>query len=113
VRHHDFEFWLERIYKTSATEPMARKARQSCISNCHHVEEFEGDLDDHYKGDQMASLLRRFEYGPEEEARNISPRHRVPIDCDRYMGTAILKSAISLYAEFCRSWPKGSGTRSR
>ncbi len=61
------------------------------------VEEYEGDLDAHYSKDEMAGLLKRLTYGRDEEARNISPRHRIPINGDRYTGTATLKAAINLY----------------
>lgn len=107
MRDRDFEFWLESIYKTTAGRPMERQSRQNRLSNCRHVEEYEGDLDAHYAKDQLASLLRRFEYGRDEEARNVSPRHRIPINGDRYTGTATLKAAINLYLKFCRAWPTG------
>ena len=54
----------------------------------------------------MASLLRRFEYGRDEEASNVSTRNRIPIDGDRYTGTATLKAALNLYRKFCMAWPK-------
>lgn len=107
MRDRDFEFWLERIYKVPTGGAMVSTARQNRLSNCRHVEEYEGDLDARYAEDQMASLLLRFEYGRDEEARNVSPRHRIPIDGDRYTGTATLKAAINLYLKFCRAWPKG------
>ena len=107
MRDRDFEFWLERIYKTAQGRTMERAVRQSRISNLRHVEEYEGDLDAHYARDQMVGLLRRFEYGRDEESRNVSPGHRIPIDGDRYTGTATLKSAINLYLKFSRAWPKG------
>ena len=107
MRDTDFDFWRESIYKTNTGEAMGRPTRQSRISNCRHVEEYEGDLDAHYAKDQMAGLLRRFEYGRDEEARNVPPRHRIPIKGDRYTGTATLKAAINLYLKFCRAWPVG------
>lgn len=55
----------------------------------------------------MRGLLDRLTYGRDEGARNAPTRHRIPIDGDPYTGTATLKSAVNLYAKFCRAWPKG------
>lgn len=101
--HRDFEFWLENTYKIAGGKQMDRRSRQSRISNVRNVEEYEGNLDEHYRRDKMASLLRRFEYSRDEEARHVAPRHRVPFEAgaDKYNGTATLKSAINLYRKFC------------
>ena len=113
MRDRDFEFWMETIYMTSQGRTLERQTRQNRISNCRHVEEYEGDLDAHYAKDQMLGLIRRFDYGKDEEARNVKPRHSVPIDGDRHNGSATLKSAITLYAKFCRAWPKGRAAPSQ
>jgi hypothetical protein len=55
----------------------------------------------------MAGLLAKFEYGRKDEMRNVKPSHSIPIDGDLTSGTATLKSAIVLYAKFCKAWPKG------
>lgn len=107
LRDGDFELWLERHYKTPAGKPMDRRSIQSRISNCRHVAEYEGNLDDHYERDQMEGLLLKLEYGRKEQKRGLKARHRIPIDGDPYTGTATLKSAVNLYAKFCRAWPKG------
>ena len=108
MRDSAFDFWLERHHEVRAGGPMARRARQSRISNCRHVEAYEGDLDAHWAKDECAGLLSRLTYGRDEEDRGVPPRHRIPIDGDRYTGTATLRSAITLYAKFCRAWPKGA-----
>ena len=107
LRDRDFELWLERHYKTPAGKPMDRRSIQSRISNCRHVAEYEGSLDDHFERDEMAGLLLKLEFGRKEQKKGVRPRHRIPIDGDPYTGAATLKSAVSLYAKFCRAWPKG------
>jgi len=113
MRNSAFDFWLERTYEVRPGEHMARNARQSRISNCRHVEEYEGDLDAHWAKDEMRGLLERLTYGRDEGARNAPTRHRILIDGDPYTGTATLKSAVNLYAKFCRAWPKGRAAPAR
>lgn len=112
MRDRDFEFWLVTIYKISGGGAMVGSARDVRLGNCRRVEEYEGDLDAHFAKDQMYGLLRRFEYGRDEEARNVSPRHRIPINGDRYTGTATLKAALNLYLKFSKAWPKGTSAPS-
>ena len=57
--------------------------------------------------DEMAGLLHKFEYGRKDQKQGRRPSHAVPIDGDLTSGTATLKSAIVLYAKFCRASPKG------
>lgn len=107
MRDRDFELCLERHYKTPAGKTMDRRSIQSRISNCRHVAEYEGSLDDNFERDEMAGLLAKFEYGRKDEKRNLKPRHAIPINGDLTSGTATLKSAIVLYAKFCKAWPRG------
>ncbi len=108
LRDRDFEFWLERHYKTDAGRPLDRRSIGSRVSNCRHIAEYEGSLDDHFEHDELQGLLQKFEYGRKDEKRGAKPRHAVPIDGDLTSGTATLKSAIVLYAKFSRAWPKGA-----
>lgn len=110
MRVSDFDFWLERIYKVPSGGMMVRSARQVRLGNCRRVEEYEGDLDAHWAKDELRGLLARLTYGRDEGVRNAPTRHRIPIDGDRYTGTATLKSAVNLYAKFFRAWPKGRAT---
>ena len=107
LRDRDFELWLERHYRTSGGRPLDRRSIGSQVSNCRRVAEYEGSLDDHFDRDEMAGLLHKFEYGRKDEKQGRRPSHAVPIDGDLTSGTATLKSAIVLYAKFCRAWPKG------
>lgn len=107
LRERDFELWLEQHYKSDRGRSLDPRSIGSRLSNCRHVAEYEGNLDDHFERDEMAELLLKFEYGRKEEKRHVKPRHSVPIDGDLTSGTATLKSAIVLYAKFCKAWPRG------
>ncbi len=108
MRDTDFELWMERVYEMGPGERLARKTRQDTMSNCRRVERHLGDLDAHFAKDQMAGLLRRFEYGRDEEARKVPPSHGIPIKGSQYSVTASLKSGLHLYLKFCKAWPKGA-----
>lgn len=105
MRDRDFEFWLEHTYKTPQGHLMDKKSRQNRISNCRHVEEYEGNLDEHYRKDKMEGLLKRLTYSKSEEDRGLSPRHRIPFEPNavKWTGTATLKSAANLYRKFCET----------
>ena len=107
LRDRDFELWLERDYRTTGGRPLDRRSIGSQVSNCRRVAEYEGSLDEHFDRDEMVELLHKFEFGRKDQKQGRRPRHSVPIDGDLTSGTATLKSAIVLYAKFCRAWPKG------
>lgn len=73
---------------------------QNRISNCKNVERYEGDLDQHFDNDQCRNLLRRLTYSAADQDMKRVPRHNIPIDGDVRNGSATLKSAVKLYAEF-------------
>lgn len=107
LRDRDFEFWLEQHYRKAGGSPLDRRSIGSQVSTCRRVAEYEGNLDDHFAQDGLEGLLARLEYGRRDQKIGVKPRHRIPIDGDLTSVTATLKSAITLYARFCRAWPTG------
>ena len=79
---------------------LKRATCQSRISNCLKIEKFEGDLDEAYDNDRMASLLDRLTYSVEDERTKAPARHSVPMSGNVRRGTATLKSAAVLYRDF-------------
>ena len=75
----------------------------SRASNCRRVEVYEGDLDEHFRNDRMQSLLNRLQYSKRDEIAKAAARHKIPINGSCFNGTATLRSAVKLYAEFCAS----------
>lgn len=72
----------------------------SRISNCKRVEWHEGDLDKHFDADRCQNLLWRLTYSTDDQDRKRQPNHNIPIDGDVKNGSATLKQAVGLYAEF-------------
>lgn len=70
------------------------------ISNCKRVEQFEGDLDEHFERDQCHNLLARLAYSARDQELDLIPKHNIPINGDVRNGSATLKHAVSLYAEY-------------
>jgi hypothetical protein len=88
-----FENWLLNKYSDTKTVS-SRK------SNCLRVEQFEGDLDIHFKTDKCSELLNKLTYTKDDEINNRNPRHNIPINGNIFNGTSTLKQAINLYVKF-------------
>ena len=79
---------------------LAERTVGARVSNCRRVERYEGDLDVHFQGDGMASLMRSLTYSMEDSKWNHPARHNIPIVGDVRNGTATLKQAAGLYQQF-------------
>ena len=88
-----FKNWLEFNGKPLNTI-------QNRISNCRNVENYEGDLDQHYIKDCGLSLLEKLSYSTSDERNNSHSKHRIPIDGNMRNGSATLKQAVGLYMSF-------------
>jgi hypothetical protein len=73
---------------------------QSRISNCRTVENYEGDLEEHFTKDNGLSLLDSLSYSTEDERNQIPTNHKVPINGNLRTGSATLKQAVKLYMTF-------------
>lgn len=84
MKTQSFEKWLKIIkdYKKSTIS--------SRVSDCKRIENYYGDLDDHYNKDRFKNLTEELN----------SDNHKIPIDGDYNTGTATLKSTLKLYREF-------------
>tara|TARA_R110000744_G_scaffold149756_2_gene262926 strand:+ start:423 stop:1178 length:756 start_codon:yes stop_codon:yes gene_type:complete len=88
-----FKNWLEFNGKPHVTI-------QNRISNCRNVENYEGDLDQHYIKDYGLSLLKKLSYSTSDERNNSPANHKIPIDGNMRNGSATLKQAVNLYMSF-------------
>ena len=86
MQEDKFRVWLGVERKLNAGSVGSR------VSNCKRVEYYEGDLDDHYETDRLASLM--------DGLNPVSPEHHIPINGSVYNGTATLRSAVGLYRQF-------------
>ncbi len=73
---------------------------QNRISNCRNVENYEGDLDQHFIKDYGLSLLEKLSYSTTEERNNSPAKHKIPINGNIRNGSATLKQAVNLYMSF-------------
>lgn len=87
-----FQRWLSDRYDD--------RTCSSRLSNCRRIEEFEGDLDEHFSRNGMSELLQRLTYSRDDLAAGRLPEHRIPIAGDVYTGTATLRTAANLYRRF-------------
>ena len=94
-----FKTWMASERKRKLND----RTVSSRMSDCERVEEFEGDLDDHFDTDELGQLIERLAYTKEDERHGREPKHNVPISGDIYNVSATLKSAVKLYREFRRS----------
>jgi len=88
-----FKSWLEFNGKPLNTI-------QNRISNCRNVENYEGDLDQHFIKDYGLSLLEKLSYSTSDERNNSPAKHKIPIDGNIRNGSATLKQAVNLYMSF-------------
>lgn len=86
MQEDKFRVWLGVERKLNAGSVGSR------VSNCKRVEYYEGDLDDHYDTDRLASLM--------DGLNPASPEHNILINGSVYNGTATLRSAVGLYRQF-------------
>lgn len=92
MKENEFRNWLIRLYDSHTVN--------SRVSNCKRVESFEGDLDDHYASDKGQLILSKLSYSRYDQLHQISPKHRIPIDGNKYTGTSTFKSAVNLYFKY-------------
>lgn len=100
MKTSEFRRWLEREYLQRSGKPLAAGTQVSRTANCSTVEQFEGDLDEHFDRDGLAGLLRKLSYTTDERDRGRAPRHRIPINGDAVNGSTTYRSAIQLYRKF-------------
>jgi len=87
-----FYNWLCKKY--SGGTPRSR------LSNCQRVEQYEGDLDEHFMKDRGASIIDKLSYSANDQHNNRIAKHNIPIAGNTYNGTATLKQAVNLYFKF-------------
>lgn len=106
MRTEQFEAWLRTFCSRSVT--------RTRLSNCKRVDDYEGDLDQHYESDGMDELQARLTYSTDDDRNDRPLLHSMPIAGNRRTGTATLKyAACTVYKEFSETWPRGASTPDR
>src|SRR4051794_30729129 len=92
----EFQQWLRQC-PTISLAP-----ERDALARCRRVEKFEGDLDQHFATDRMATLLARLRYSREDERSALDPRHSITFSegANKKEGTDSLAAATRLYLRF-------------
>ena len=96
----EFRDYLRSLHRRDGGHRFQERTVQNRVSNCKHVERYEGDLDQHFDKDQCRDLLQRLSYSTANHDTNNPPDHKIPVDGDIRTGSGTLKSTAKLYAEF-------------
>jgi hypothetical protein len=80
---------------------------RDCISRCRRVEEYEGNIREHFTHDRGSSLLERLTYTKDDADRGIDPVHSISFKGSKgytsiYEGTVSLKQAVMHYLDFLK-----------
>lgn len=97
------------------SEKYAANTVSAQVHRAGRVEEFHGDLDQHYANDHMESLIATFRYSTEDARRNRPNPTRIPIEGDIRTNLASYRDAIERYRRFREShidMPDQAGVRS-
>jgi hypothetical protein len=100
MRDVEFDAWLKNEYVGRNGVGLGDHDRASRLWLARRIEQYEGDLDEHYATDSMLLLLERLVYAYGDSVRAQAPRHAIPIERNAYKMTANLRHAASLYLKF-------------
>lgn len=98
TRAKEFREWME------STGTMKARPISDAISRCRRVEKgMQVDLDEEYRADRCARILRELEYSLEDvKERKKAPEGLNFVEgADLKNGLASLRAAIKKYIEFC------------
>ncbi len=85
--------WLEqRQYQASTIGAQVHRADR--------VEQYHGDLDQHYERDHMAELIRDLSYSKQDARLNRPNPSKIPIDGNLYNNLASYRDAVKRYQKF-------------
>ena len=70
------------------------------VYRAERVEKHHGNLDEHYAGDRMASLIGTLRYSADDKRRNRPNPSKIPIDGDILSNLASYRNAIERYRKF-------------
>ena len=69
MKHEDFDLWLRNVYVTRDSGQMDDSTRGSRTANCRTVENYEGDLDEHFERDGLKDLISRLTYSTADDSQ--------------------------------------------
>lgn len=90
-----FQRWLEQGNRVKGTV-------QTRTSHAGRVEDFYGDLDEHYDQNQLRNVINELKYSAEDERRNKPNPSKLPINGNIRNNLASYRNATELYCTFRR-----------
>lgn len=91
-----YRAWLE-------TQKYDQGTVKSQMSRVARVEEYHGDLDQHFAKDQMASLISVLSYSTDDQRHGRPNPSKIPIEGDIRNNLSSYGSAVRLYKRYCLS----------
>lgn len=96
MKREAYQRWLE-------SQQYAANTITAQMHRANRVEEFHGDLDEHYAKDRMASLLEGLTYSKNDERNNRPNPSKIPFDGNIRTNIASYRDAIKRYMKFIES----------
>jgi len=89
----EYERWLQaQKYQSNTIAAQLHRAGR--------VEEFYGDLDEHFKADQLGSVIAALVYSTEDRRRSRPNPTKIPFQGDPYNNLASYRDAVKRYQKF-------------
>ncbi|GHV10325.1 hypothetical protein FACS1894162_3810 [Bacteroidia bacterium] len=92
MKEKAFKEWLGHRFLSTVVN--------SRIANCKNVEKYYNDLDTHFEKDRCEKIISELAYSTDDQRENKETKHPIPIDGNKYTGSATLKQAVRRYVEF-------------
>ncbi len=93
MKKTEYERWLQD-QKYQANTITAQLHRAGRVEECY------GDLDEHFKTDQLASIISELTYTAEDKRRNRPNPTKIPFQGDPYSNLASYRDALKRYRNF-------------
>src|SRR3954466_7097514 len=89
----DYKSWLEQNKYDASTV-------QAQLYRAGRVEQFHGDLDEHYSRDHMAALVEALRYSSDDERRGRPNPSKIPFEGHMRNNLASYRNAVAWYRKF-------------
>lgn len=100
MKTEEFKNWLRADCLSGSGKPRTRNAQAAIAARCNNVERWEGDLDIHFRQDDLVGLLETLSYSAGDFRNGMPVRHNIPIKGNALEGTHSYKDAIKRYRDF-------------
>lgn len=92
MQQERYKAWLEQRYQTNTVSAQMHRAGR--------VEEYYGNLDEHFENDQLESVIRDLRYSTADRQANRPNPSKIPFNGDTYANLASYRDAVNRYRRF-------------